>query len=61
MMEPVERLLSESTTLEQFRDGLFALYAEMDANEFAGVLQRALLTAELQGRYEVTREASDVS
>lgn len=59
MLAPAERLLSEATTLEEFRDGLLALYAEMDASAFAGVLQRALLAAELAGRYEVSREADD--
>lgn len=56
MMKPVERLLAEAATLEEFRDGLFALYAEMDATEFGNVLQRALLTAELAGRFEVEQE-----
>lgn len=59
MMAPVERLLAEADSLEEFRDGLFALFAEMDAAEFGGVLQRALLTAELSGRYEVAQEGTD--
>ena len=58
MMKPVERLLAEAGTLEEFRDGLFATFAEMDATEFGGVLQRALLTAELAGRFEVSEEVS---
>ena len=56
MMGPVVELLGRATSLAEFRDGLFDLYGRMDAAEFAGVLERALLTAELGGRYEVSRE-----
>lgn len=58
MMGPVRKLLGEAESLEQFRDALFGLYGEMDATAFAEVLQEALLSAELAGRYEVEQEVT---
>ena len=58
MMGPVVELLAGATTMAEFRDGLFDLYGRMDAAEFAAVLERALLTAELGGRYEVSQEGA---
>ncbi|MEO0558058.1 MAG: DUF935 family protein [Bacteroidota bacterium] len=59
MMEPVEELLASATSLEQVRDGLFALFGEMDASAFQAVLARALQTSELAGRYEIDQEDGD--
>jgi len=55
LIEPVKRLVMEATSLEDLRDRLLDLYAEMDASQLATVMQRALTAAELAGRYEASR------
>lgn len=52
LIEPVRRLVATANSLEEVRDGLLALYAEMDVADLAAIMQRALAAAELAGRYE---------
>ncbi|MEM1055175.1 MAG: DUF935 family protein [Bacteroidota bacterium] len=56
LMRPVEEMLASASTLEEFRQGLDLVFAEMDPESFGRAMQRALLTAELAGMYEVDRE-----
>ena len=53
MLEPVRRLVMSAGSLEEIRDGLAALYPEMNAASFAEVLQEATAAAQLAGRFEV--------
>jgi len=55
LIEPVKRLVMEATSLEDLRDRLLDLYAEMGTEQLATVMQRALTAAELAGRYEASR------
>jgi len=55
LIAPVQRLVMEATSLEDLRDKLLDLYAEMDVDALATVMQRALTAAELAGRYEASR------
>ena len=59
MIAPLLRRLEAATSLEEFRDVLFDAYAEMPSGRFGALLQRALLSAELAGRYEVREAAAD--
>ena len=55
LVAPVKRLVAEATSLEDLRDKLLDLYAEMDVDGLATVMQRALTAADLAGRYEASR------
>lgn len=50
---PVAQLLGHVQSLAEFRDGLAALYPQLDPAAFAGLMQQALAAAELAGRFEV--------
>lgn len=54
MMEPVRRLLANAGSLEEVRDGMAALYAEMPSEQLANVMQKAIAAAELSGRADVS-------
>ncbi|SFT73942.1 DUF935 domain-containing protein [Halomonas saccharevitans] len=54
MMEPVRRLVANASSLAEIRDGLEALYAEMPSEQLAKVMQKAIATAELSGRADVS-------
>lgn len=55
LVAPVKRLVMEAASLEDLRDKLLDLYAEMDVGELATVMQRAFTAADLAGRYEASR------
>lgn len=52
LLAPVKKLVMTAGSLEEIRDGLLALYGEMDVADLAVIMQRALTAAELAGRYE---------
>lgn len=56
LMEPVRRLVASASSMEEIRDGLFALYAEMPTEQLAGVMQQAVAAADLAGRADVAGE-----
>ena len=49
---PVEKLLDEAESLEDFRDRLIEAYAEMDDSALAELLAQALTAADLAGRFD---------
>jgi hypothetical protein len=53
VITPVKRLLKRSETLEEFRDSLLDLYGDMNPSDLGAVMERAMMIAELSGRYEV--------
>ena len=53
LIESVRRLVDEGRSLEEIRDGVLALDAGMDVSNLGVVLQRALMAAEMGGRYDV--------
>ena len=55
MTEPAFHPIQE--ILEEIRDGLAAIYPDMDTAAFAEVLQAATAAAQLAGRFEVTQDA----
>ncbi|MBF0165848.1 MAG: DUF935 domain-containing protein [Magnetococcales bacterium] len=56
MMTPVRALLARCRSLEEFRDGLYALHPDMDATGMAKLLARAMIAAQLGGMDEASRE-----
>lgn len=54
MMEPVRRLVQTAATMEELRDGLLNLYEDMPSEQLAKVMQKAIATAELSGRADVS-------
>jgi len=53
LQEPVKKLIARATSLEEIRDGLSALYDEMDRKEMEELLARSVYVAELYGRLSV--------
>ncbi|MDA3835511.1 MAG: DUF935 family protein, partial [Spirochaetales bacterium] len=54
LIKPVENLLSSVDSLEEFRDGLLDLYADMDESSLGDLMQRAFTLAELSGRFDAS-------
>lgn len=52
LIEPIKKLMEESATLQEFRDGVLSMYPKLDSKEIAGIIRNALLVGELGGRYE---------
>jgi phage gp29-like protein len=53
LMEPIRRLVMTAGSLEEIRDGLLDIYGEMDPEGMGELMARAMMWAELLGRYEV--------
>ncbi len=54
LMEPVRRLVQTAGSLQEIRDGLFALFPDMPTDQLAGQLQQAIAAASLAGRLDVS-------
>ena len=52
MIEPIEKLLSKSNSLEEFKEKLLDMRKNMDETELGIFLQKALAAAELAGRFD---------
>jgi phage gp29-like protein len=52
LMKPIEDLLSQAGSLDEFRDKLLDAYGNMDASKLAPLLQKAFALAELSGRFD---------
>lgn len=53
----IHDLVEHSETLEQVRDGLMALYPEMNLEQYASAMREALTAAELAGRADILGQA----
>jgi len=56
MIDPIAKLVAEADSLEDLKDRLLDRYKEMDPVHLGDLLQQALATAELAGRFEATEE-----
>ena len=56
LIEPIQKLLDESESLEEFRDRLIDIYRAMDVTSMGNTIQLALQAAELTGRFEALPE-----
>ncbi|MDH5524454.1 MAG: DUF935 domain-containing protein [Desulfobulbaceae bacterium] len=54
-MQPIERALAKAGSLEEFRDSLLDLGAEMNESDLGNLMQRAFVVADLAGRFDVER------
>ncbi len=52
MVAPIEKLLGEVTSLEEYRDRLIDLYPDLDDQALGNVLQQAMAVADLSGRFD---------
>ncbi len=52
LLAPVKQLLAEVTSLEEFRDRLLEIYADLDTTDLAGVMQQAFVLADLSGQFD---------
>lgn len=59
-IDAARRLLDQVQSLEEYRDGLLALHAQMPTADFQALLGDALTAAELAGRYDILAEAGQV-
>ena len=57
MLKPIKKIIAGAQTLEEVRDRLIDAYTDMDAGELGALIQQAMATAELIGRYEVKTDA----
>jgi phage gp29-like protein len=53
LAEPVMRLIQEAGSLEEIRDRLAEVYAEMDTTELEDLIAKALFVTDLYGRWRV--------
>ncbi len=53
LAEPIMRLIRESSSLEEVRDKLASVYADMDTSELEDLIARALYVADLYGRLTI--------
>lgn len=53
MLGPIRNLLERATSLEEFRNSLFAVYPDMDSTALTTILAQAMVAANLGGRAEV--------
>ena len=53
---PIRRIVEESSSLEEVRDRLLEAYEDMDVDDLAALMQRALAAAELAGRDDAAEE-----
>jgi phage gp29-like protein len=54
LVEQVEALLNEVSSLDEFRDRLLDIYKDIDVTALGTVMQKALAAAELSGRFKAT-------
>lgn len=54
---PILKLINESKSLEELKEKISSVYSEVDTKSLADILQRALVTAELIGRFEVANRS----
>jgi len=52
LIDPAKKLLENVNSLEEFRDGLTAIYGDMDEIQMGNLIQRAMILAHLTGRFD---------
>jgi phage gp29-like protein len=52
LLLPIEKLLEESASLEEFRDSLLSITSAMNISEMAATMQRAMVLADQSGRFD---------
>ena len=57
LTKPIHDLVAKATSLEEIRDGLIGLYAELPIDDIAKEMEQAFLAANLAGRMEMLEKA----
>ena len=57
LTDPIYELVANAKSLEEVRDGLIGLYAEIPVEAMGEEMQAAFLAADLAGRFDIMREA----
>jgi phage gp29-like protein len=57
LLEPVRLLVQRAESLEELRDGLYAIYPDMEESAFVLLLAQAIVAADLGGRFEAAEGA----
>ena len=57
MLKSVEKIMDEASSLEELKDNLIDAFSDMDAAALGILIQKAMTTADLMGRYEVDTDA----
>jgi phage gp29-like protein len=57
LMDPIRQLVERATSLEEIRDGILKLYADLNPEDLGALIARAMTLADLAGRAEVLDEA----
>jgi phage gp29-like protein len=57
LMDPIRELVERATSLEEIRNGILALYADLNPEDLGVLIARAMTLAHLAGRAEVLDEA----
>jgi phage gp29-like protein len=52
LIAPLQRLVEKAQSLEDLRDGILDIYSEMSPADLGALIARAMLIAEMSGRYE---------
>jgi len=53
LLEPIRKLIMTAGSLTEIRDGIYALYSDMDPREIEDLVSRATYTADLYGRQTI--------
>lgn len=56
LMEPIKRLVQNAASLQEIRDGMEVMFAELPSDQLAVMMREALAVAHLIGRVEVASE-----
>ena len=56
LMEKLKKLTGSARSLEDLRDGIIDIFEDMDPADLGNTIARALILAEMSGRYEVAEE-----
>lgn len=59
MIVPLQALLDKAGSLEEFRDSIIDLYGNMNPADLGAIISRAMMMAEMTGRYEVKEGVKD--
>lgn len=54
LMKPIEELLGQAGSLEEFRDRLLEIYGDMDEGDLGALMQKAMTLADLAGAFDAT-------
>ena len=58
-MAPIKRLVESANSLEEIRDGILNIYADLDPAELGELIARGMMIAEAAGRMDIKTEQKE--